>query len=268
MNETRARELFVESLKEPLAPADAAALAAFLAANPAVRVELEQLQQVFSALQADASEAPGAGALEALDAAIAAERTAGVHAGPALAPRRGTPQAAALHPRRIAWLGFAAGACLLALAFVAGVRVGQAGNQPAPAVTRDVASVTPAPAGIEAEFVDFDQPAGPVRVEQVLQITDAASVRRALEALASDPSANVRLTVLGALDPRTANPNVRATVLASVGRDPSPIVQIAMIEFISAAGGPEAAPTLAKLARNETVDESVRDAANFALAQL
>ncbi len=279
MNDTRARELFIDSLKEPLPPADAAALATHLETKPLLRAELEQLRQVFCALAADAAETPSASAYEALEAAIAAEETAG-RGGPEGPRVRGSEdlRVRGAGGRPWGWLGLAGGVALLALGFAAGLRVGQARIQPVgtPRITIGLAEVDPAsarPATVRSEepqeeFVDLDQPAGPVRVEQVLRITDAASVRRALEALATDPSANVRLTVLGALDPRTANQNVRATVLASVSRDPSPIVQIAMIEFISAAGGPEAVPTLTKLARNETIDESVRDAATYALAQL
>jgi len=57
-------------------------------------------------------------------------------------------------------------------------------------------------------------------------------------------------------------------VLATLPREQSPLVQLAMIDFLVAARDREAAPELERMARSETVDRAVRDAAQRALAQL
>lgn len=89
-----------------------------------------------------------------------------------------------------------------------------------------------------------------------------------IAALALDPSTNVRLSALEALYPHGERSEVRAGVLASLPRETSPIVQVSMIDFLAAQGYPQAAPTLQTLARNESLDQAVRDAAKRALAQM
>jgi DNA polymerase III alpha subunit len=87
-------------------------------------------------------------------------------------------------------------------------------------------------------------------------------------ALALDPSVNVRLSALDALYPHADQQLVRSGVLASLPREQNPLVQVAMIDFLVAARDRDATPELEKIARNETVDRAVRDAAKRGLAQL
>lgn len=89
-----------------------------------------------------------------------------------------------------------------------------------------------------------------------------------INALALDPSANVRLRALEALYPHADNQAVRRGVVASLPREVNPLVQLEMIDFVAAARDREAAPTLEKMSANESIDGSVRDAARRALAQL
>jgi len=89
-----------------------------------------------------------------------------------------------------------------------------------------------------------------------------------VNALAFDPSVNVRLRALEALFPHSANKFVRENVLASLPREQNPLVQVEMIDFLAAARNREAAPALEKMSQDEAVDRSVRDAARRALAQL
>lgn len=87
-------------------------------------------------------------------------------------------------------------------------------------------------------------------------------------ALALDPSVNVRLSALDALYPHADQQIVRSGVLASLPREQNPLVQVAMIDFLVAARDRDATPELEKIARNDSIDRAVRDAAKRGLAQL
>lgn len=89
-----------------------------------------------------------------------------------------------------------------------------------------------------------------------------------ISALAFDPSVNVRLRALEALYQHADKRMVRAGVLASLPREQNPLVQLEMIDFLAAARDPEAATALGRLAVNEAVHASVREAARNALQLL
>jgi hypothetical protein len=101
-----------------------------------------------------------------------------------------------------------------------------------------------------------------------LKETDQKVINDLIGALAFDPSTNVRLAAIDALYPHADRDVVRAGVLASLPREQSPLVQLAMIDFLVAARDRDAAPAFETLAQNETIDIAVRDAARRALAQL
>jgi hypothetical protein len=97
---------------------------------------------------------------------------------------------------------------------------------------------------------------------------DQRMLNQLISALAFDPSTNVRLSALEALYPHADRDAVRATVLAALPREQSPLVQVAMIDFLLATRDRQAAPAFENLARDESIDKAVRDAAKRALAQL
>lgn len=86
--------------------------------------------------------------------------------------------------------------------------------------------------------------------------------------LAFDPSTNVRLSALEALYPHADKRIVRDGVLASLSRESSPLVQLAMIDFLTSLRDRQAAPTFEAITRDANTDKSVREAARLALAQL
>ena len=59
-----------------------------------------------------------------------------------------------------------------------------------------------------------------------------------------------------------------AAVLAALPRELSPLVQVAMIDFVVATRAEDAAAALDALVRNPQVDAVVREAASRGLAQL
>jgi hypothetical protein len=101
-----------------------------------------------------------------------------------------------------------------------------------------------------------------------LKQSDQQVVSGLLTALAFDPSVNVRLSALEALYPHSDQPGVRSAVTASLPREPSPLVQVTMIDFLAASRDPAAFSTIENVSRSQTYDQAVRDAARRALAQL
>jgi hypothetical protein len=61
---------------------------------------------------------------------------------------------------------------------------------------------------------------------------------------------------------------VRQGVLASLPREGSPLVQLAMIDFLTSVRDRDAAPAFEALTRDAAIDIAVRDAAQRALVQL
>jgi hypothetical protein len=101
-----------------------------------------------------------------------------------------------------------------------------------------------------------------------LKQSDQRVVSGLLASLAFDPSVNVRLSALEALYPHADQPAVRSAVTASLPREPSPLVQVTMIDFLAATRDPAAYSTIEDVSRNQNYDQAVREAARRALAQL
>jgi len=89
-----------------------------------------------------------------------------------------------------------------------------------------------------------------------------------LNTLAFDPSVNVRLTALEALYAHVDMAPVRAGVLNALPRESSPLVQVAMIDFVVASRDAGAATALDSLTRNPATNDVVREAARRGLVRL
>jgi anti-sigma factor RsiW len=96
----------------------------------------------------------------------------------------------------------------------------------------------------------------------------AHAVNDLVGTLATDPSANVRLNAVEALAAHTGDPSARTGVLISLLHEQSPMVQVAMIDFLVAAKDGDARPILESIAASDTADGTVREAARRALPQL
>ncbi len=198
-----------------------------------------------------------------LDTHLAAQREPGVF-GPV---RRG------LARLRAEWLPanpFAqlAGAALLAACAVAGTLLVQTRRErdaDLAALRHQVDAVTRLVA-----YTALDRQPASDRVQAVLAIDTASAtgLARLLGALAQDPNINVRLSALESLYPHAAAPAVRTGVLAALSRETSPIVQVAMIDFLATAKATEAQPQFETLAHDPTVNSTVRAAATNGLVQL
>ena len=89
-----------------------------------------------------------------------------------------------------------------------------------------------------------------------------------LDALMHDPNVNVRLATIDALKRFAASENVRRGVIEALARQTSPIVQIALIDFVVETNGRGAADTLRGLAGDPMLDQAVRARATRALQQI
>lgn len=94
------------------------------------------------------------------------------------------------------------------------------------------------------------------------------TLARLLNTLAFDPSVNVRLTALEALYAHVELAPVRAGVLNALPRESSPLVQVAMIDFVVASRDVGAEAALDALTRNPATTDVVREAARRGLVRL
>ncbi|GAB5560993.1 MAG: hypothetical protein SynsKO_26400 [Synoicihabitans sp.] len=98
--------------------------------------------------------------------------------------------------------------------------------------------------------------------------SDDRTLARLLNTLAFDPSVNVRLTALEALYAHVDLAPVRAGVLNALPRESSPLVQVAMIDFVVASRDDGAIAALDQLTRMASTDAVVREAARRGLVRL
>ena len=182
-----------------------------------------------------------------------------------------------LLPARPVWQ-FAFSALLLAAGLVLGARyLHQAAPVPTvdPATAKELADLR-AKVDSVGQLVTYSllqQQSTTDRLKGVLATLDLKSpdqkvLNDLIGALAFDPSTNVRLAAVDALYPHADSAVVRASIPTLLDHEQSPLVQVAMINFVAASGDRDAAPSLEKLVRNETIDKAVREAARRALAQL
>jgi hypothetical protein len=89
-----------------------------------------------------------------------------------------------------------------------------------------------------------------------------------LDALMHDPNVNVRLATIDALERFASREEVRRGTIQAVQQQPSPLVQIALIDFMVKTHERESVPTLQRLAMDPQVNDAVRARAAWGLQQL
>jgi HEAT repeat protein len=89
-----------------------------------------------------------------------------------------------------------------------------------------------------------------------------------LDALMHDPNVNVRLATIDALKRLSTRETVRRGAIEALSRQTSPLVQIALIDFVVEQSGREAAETLRQLSSDPMVDQAVRARALRGLQQI
>ena len=89
-----------------------------------------------------------------------------------------------------------------------------------------------------------------------------------LDALMHDPNVNVRLATIDALERFASREDVRRAAIQAVDRQMSPLVQIALIDFLVTANERQSTPALRRLADDPQVNAAVRSRAAWGLQQL
>jgi hypothetical protein len=89
-----------------------------------------------------------------------------------------------------------------------------------------------------------------------------------LDALMHDPNVNVRLATIDALEHFASRDDVRRGTIQAVQSQPSPLVQIALIDFMVKTNERESAATLRRIAMDPQANDAVRARAAWGLQQL
>ncbi len=278
MNCSRARDLIPDLAAGSLDPTLEAELRAHVAACPACAEDLSTLTQTLNALDAMPTPKPSNRLRSSVYAAIEAEKRSVAATASAVRPR-------STRRSLLFWIFQPVAACLLiAVGFVVGSR-----RTAAPvAVAPEVATTAKADPTTEKQIADLQ-----AKVDSMTQImgysiaknstndrlakvlTTAATLKpgeqvidNLITTMTLDPSANVRLNAVEALYAHASDQVVRAAAVASLTHEASPLVQIALIDFLVGAHDHEAVPELQKLVASEQTDPNVRDAAKNAIDQL
>lgn len=273
MNCNQAQDRFAELLDGRLAEADTAEVRAHLASCPDCQREYASLASTLAALDKLPAAQPTPRLRANFYAMLEEEKNSAESIRAAAARQR---RAARMSLWR--WIMAPTGAVAIALAgFLAGTRFA---GPSAPAAS-DVATkkeITELRDQVNKMGVAFvammdGQRSTTDRLNNVLATLDQKNpnqkvIADLIGALALDPSVNVRLSALDALYPHANQKLVREGVLATFPREQNPLVKVAMIDFFVAAHEHNAAPELEKLARDQSIDNAVRDAAKRGLAQL
>jgi predicted anti-sigma-YlaC factor YlaD len=275
MNCSTARDTFPALLDHRTAATDHLDARAHLAACPDCQREFSALSQTLATLDAMPAPAPSPRLRQNFYAMLEEEKNSAASVRVAAAREH--------RARRVSlwgWILSPVAACaLVAAGFFAGTRQAPPAAPSAEtiALRNEIRDLRGQMGKVQQLVVGsiLQQQQGPVstRLQEVLAAAksdqpDEKVLNVLINALAFDPSVNIRLRALEALFAHADNQTVRDGVLASLPREQDPLVQIELIDFLAAARDRSAAPELEKLSQNETIDRSVRDAARRALAQL
>lgn len=277
MNCNRVTELFIDYQDGTLPPDEASQMRSHLASCPTCQREWSALQEITRKLDQLPQPAPSARLRENFYAMLEThQRDADAPSPFALAKSRLDRFFDAILPTQPA-LQFAFALTLLAAGLFAGARFIQ---RPAVVVTDDSAKAELAELRSQVNNMNklvtyslLQQKSTSDRLQSVLATMDLQNPDRKIltdlvGALAFDPSLNVRLSAVEALAPHAEEELVRAGLLAALPRESAPLVQMAMIELLTAVRETDAAPLFEQLSRDEGADQTVREAAKRALATL
>jgi hypothetical protein len=130
-----------------------------------------------------------------------------------------------------------------------------------------VADASPAPLSLLHRPSAGDRLQG-VALAAEVAAPDDALVSALLDAVDGDPNVNVRLRAVESLFLFSHQPDVRARLVESLGRQSSPVVQIALIDLLAASREKQAAEALRRLIKDRAVRMEVRQHARARLERL
>jgi hypothetical protein len=265
-----------------LSKADAASLRAHLDTCEACRRESEQLATVLAAITGSPAPEPSPHLRRNFQRMLAQELAAEKKASKAQAPSLLSRLVAALLP----FEGLTRGA-FATLLLCAGLGTGWFLHRPAPIptkkedpeTTKQIADLRNRLDAMSQLFADNAQSgrSDSSRLIQTASYTlpsngtrndDEHQIAKLIGTMAFDPSTNVRLCALEALYAHADKPIVRKGLLAALPKERSPLVQIAMIDFLAAVDEPAGAEVLQAVSKDTNNDKTVREAAQRALTRL
>jgi hypothetical protein len=270
MNCTRICEHLPEWIDGRLDAATAGEIREHLEACPACRHECETLRLTLHALDAMPDAEPPRRLRASILSSIEEEKSA----------RRAGPQRPSPSPL-FGWrtaLQALAACVLLATGYLAGVhRVPATAGPDADATARQLAElkgrVDSMGQLVSYSLLQQQRSSANDRLEGVLtsatlQQPNENAIDNLVSTLALDPSVNCRLNAVEALYANANNEVVRTAIRVCLPREQSPLVQLAMIDFLAAIRDRDAVSAFQKLSVNSLADPSVRAAAGRALTQL
>jgi len=256
-----------DDLAGTLPDAERQALESHALSCAACREELEGAREMWQRLGRMPADAPDTGAMRARFDAMMADAAA---RPPAVRSRttRWTRRHRAMRP----FLQAAAAAILV----VAGIQVGRQMSQPAPAVT--VPDVT----ALRDEVRDLRQMVT-LSLMQQQSVTERLKgvswssqldqpgnevVAALIDTLMHDANVNVRLASIDALRRFAERDAVRSATVRALDTQTSPLVQMALIDFVVETQDREALETLRRLSQNKEANEAVRARAAWGIDHL
>jgi hypothetical protein len=254
---------FADYLAGTLSDADLAAVREHLRGCASCRDELAALDETWQALGEIGPEPADSAALRArFDAALAGYRHATI-----------APDASPAGRSRawMFWQGAAAAAVL-----VVGVFIGRA------SASHELSAGDPQIGALRTELGEvreiltlslLQQQSASERLKGVsstAQLDEPGNevVAALLDTLMHDENVNVRLATIDALQRFAARDVVRRGAIAALPRQTSPLVQIALIDFVAQSAAVEGTATLRAIAHDSKANDAVRTRATRALQQL
>jgi hypothetical protein len=270
MNCQEIRNKMPDLLNNGLAVAEASLLREHMLCCPSCQEEFQELNETWARLGILAEEQPGPGLrrdfyrrLESYKKDLAAREQAGWRQWFArFLPRW---RFSAPLPR------FAAASLAVALVFTAGFFIGDIGKSDPGQLTvlnREVDGLKQ-----QVSLSLLSQPSAAARLQGLamtarLQDPDPLLLQTLLDILDNDPNVNVRLSAVDALYLFADREQVRSAIAASLSRQTSPLVQIALIDLMVSLREKRAAAALKKLLADGRAIPEVRQRAQSGISQI
>ncbi len=167
--------------------------------------------------------------------------------------------------------GFAAAILVVGLGFAAGFFIGHGGKTDTKSLTALNQEVNSLKQQVSISLLS--QSSASARLQGLsmtskLQDPDPALIKTLLAVMDNDPSVNVRLSAIDALYLFADREDVRSAMAASLSRQTSPLVQIALIDLMVSLREKRATAALKKLLADEQIIPEVRQRAQSGINQV
>jgi anti-sigma factor RsiW len=255
------KRLFADYWSQSLTGAEEIELEAHLASCGECRAEADRLEALWRDLARIPTEEPGVGLRARFYEML---RGAGAGSAPAPSAARHWWRAAGSSP---ALWRIAAGLALLGIGAAIGYAVRSNGSEIAQ-LRGEVSTMRQLVALSLLQQQSASERLRGVSWAYRVEPSDSGVLAALLDAVNGDPNINVRLAAVDALHAFAANSLARERVLESLENQTAPIVQVAIIDLLVDLKEGKAGPELRKLSENASIDNGVRQRAQWALERL